>query len=210
MGVTLLGIRHHGPGSARAVAAALAELQPDTILIEGPPEADELIPMAADPAMRPPVALLVYSDADPSRAGFWPFAEFSPEWIAMRFGVEAGVPVRFIDLPTGHRFAELPKGEDADADGEGQAQDADHDDAAHENEGEQRRVEERHALEAIQRTDPIAALASAAGYDDPERWWEDVVEQRADGTFSALDPCSAIADAMAAVRDHAPPEAEDR
>jgi hypothetical protein len=26
------------------------------------------------------------------------------------------------------------------------------------------------------RTDPISDLATAAGYDDPERWWEDVVE----------------------------------
>ena len=88
--VTLLGIRHHGPGSARAVAAALAELKPDAILIEGPPEADALIPLAAHPSMRPPVALLVYADADPSRAGFWPFAEFSPEWVAMRFGSRPG------------------------------------------------------------------------------------------------------------------------
>jgi hypothetical protein len=26
------------------------------------------------------------------------------------------------------------------------------------------------------RTDPVSELATAAGYDDPERWWEDVVE----------------------------------
>jgi hypothetical protein len=26
------------------------------------------------------------------------------------------------------------------------------------------------------RTDPVSELAAAAGYDDPERWWEDVVE----------------------------------
>ncbi|NUR28610.1 MAG: hypothetical protein HOV83_22690, partial [Catenulispora sp.] len=191
MTVTLLGIRHHGPGSARAVAAALAELRPDTILIEGPPEADALIPMAAHPSMRPPVALLVYADADPSRAGFWPFAEFSPEWIAMRFGVEAGVPVRFIDLPASHRFAEVPAAESED----GPLDQAES--------GEPR-------IPEIHRTDPIAALAEAAGYDDPERWWEDVVEQRADGSFSALDSFAAIADAMAAVRDYAPPEDEER
>jgi hypothetical protein len=210
MTVTLLGIRHHGPGSARAVAGALAELRPDTILIEGPPEADALIPMAAHPSMRPPVALLVYADADPSRAGFWPLAEFSPEWIAMRYGVGAGVPVRFIDLPASHRFAVLPEREDADAHAEDQAHEDEHDGPAHDQDGEKRRGEEAHALEPIHRTDPIAALAQAAGYDDPERWWEDVVEQRADGTFSALDSFGAIADAMAAVRDHAPPEDEER
>ncbi|GAA1977452.1 DUF5682 family protein [Catenulispora subtropica] len=191
MTVTLLGIRHHGPGSARAVAAALAELRPDAILIEGPPEADALIPMAAHPSMRPPVALLVYADADPSRAGFWPFAEFSPEWIAMCFGVEAGVPVRFIDLPASHRFAEVAGEESEDG-------------PVDRAESGEPRVPEIH------RTDPIAALAEAAGYDDPERWWEDVVEQRADGTFSALDSFQAIADAMTAVRDYAPPEDEER
>lgn len=210
MTVTLLGIRHHGPGSARAVAAALAELRPDAILIEGPPEADALIPMAAHPSMRPPVALLVYADADPSRAGFWPFAEFSPEWIAMRAGIEAEIPVRFIDLPASHRFAELPQGGQAEDGAEDESHDAEHGDAEQQGEGEQRRGEEPHTFEAKHRTDPIAALAEAAGYDDPERWWEDVVEQRADRGLSALDSFQAIADAMAAVRDGAPPEDEER
>jgi hypothetical protein len=200
--VTLLGIRHHGPGSARAVAAALAELKPDAILIEGPPEADELIPLAAHPAMRPPVALLVYAEADPSRAGFWPFAEFSPEWVAMRFGVEAGVPVRFIDLPSGHRFA---AGGDEEADPPQQNEGH----GGSDEEG-QRDLEDVHAFEDMRRTDPIAMLAGAAGYDDPERWWEDVVEQRAGGSFSALESFAAVAEAMAAVRAEARPEDEQR
>ncbi|WP_194920028.1 DUF5682 family protein [Catenulispora rubra] len=193
MTVTLLGIRHHGPGSARAVAAALEELNPDAILIEGPPEADALIPLAAHPAMRPPVALLVYADADPSRAGFWPFAEFSPEWVAMRLGVESGIPVRFIDLPSGHRFAEVPEEPEESVESPPDEPEPAPD-----------------PIIQLHRTDPIAALATAAGYDDPERWWEDVVEQRADGTFSALDSFAAIADAMTVVRDKARPEDEQR
>ena len=31
--VTLYGVRHHGPGSARSVRAALAEQRPDIVLI---------------------------------------------------------------------------------------------------------------------------------------------------------------------------------
>ena len=31
---------------------------------------------------------------------------------------------------------------------------------------------------AVVRSDPIALLAEAAGYDDPERWWDDVIESR--------------------------------
>ena len=37
------------------------------------------------------------------------------------------------------------------------------------------------------RTDPVSELAAAAGYDDPERWWEDVVEHVPGPTvFAAL------------------------
>lgn len=57
----VFGIRHHGPGSARSLRLALESLQPDLILIEGPPDADDLLPLAADPQMQPPVALLVYT-----------------------------------------------------------------------------------------------------------------------------------------------------
>jgi Family of unknown function (DUF5682) len=59
------------------------------------------------------------------------------------------------------------------------------------------------------RADPIGMLALAAGYDDAERWWEDVVEHRlptagADELDLALAPFAAIAEAMAAVRAASP------
>ena len=101
----LLGVRHHGPGSARAVRAALEQCTPAAVLIEGPPEADALVPLAAREDMRPPVALLAHVLDDPGRAAFWPLAEFSPEWVAMRWALEHGVPVRFIDLPAAHSLA---------------------------------------------------------------------------------------------------------
>ena len=41
----VLGVRHHGPGSARAVVRALVAHDPDVVLIEGPPEADALVVM---------------------------------------------------------------------------------------------------------------------------------------------------------------------
>ena len=58
--IELYGIRHHGPGSARSLRAALAALEPDVVLIEGPPDPDGLVTLACDPQMRPPVALLAY------------------------------------------------------------------------------------------------------------------------------------------------------
>ena len=105
MTVHLLGIRHHGPGSARAVATALAELRPDVVLIEGPPEADKVVELAGSEEMEPPVALLAYAVDDSTRAAFWPFAVFSPEWQAIKYALAAGVPVRFCDLPAAHQFA---------------------------------------------------------------------------------------------------------
>src|SRR6516225_387369 len=114
---TVYGIRHHGPGSARSLRDALAGLGPDIMLIEGPPEADALVALAADPGMRPPVALLGYVPGEPKAAAFWPFAVFSPEWQAIRYALGAGIPVRFCDLPAAHQLAMTDRerpGPDAD------------------------------------------------------------------------------------------------
>ncbi|MGP3754506.1 DUF5682 family protein [Streptomyces sp. IBSNAI001] len=170
-GPLLLGVRHHGPGSARAVLAALESVRPRAVLVEGPPEGDALLPLAAHGRMRPPVALLAHAVDDPGRAAFWPLADFSPEWVAIRWAAEHGVPVRFVDLPAAHSLALTEQRDGAPEDGRG--------------------------------VDPIGILAGAAGYDDPERWWEDVVEHRAAGGGPA-DPCApfvALAEAMTALRE---------
>src|SRR5262245_24983019 len=119
--VRVFGIRHHGPGCARSLRQALDALNPDVVLIEDPPDADGVLPLASHPDMRPPVALLVYRPDAPRRAMFYPFAEFSPEWQAIRFAQERDVPVRFMDLPMAFQLArEEPAREssvDADEDG---------------------------------------------------------------------------------------------
>ena len=94
MSVHLFGVRHHGPGCARSLAEALAALAPDCILVEGPPEADALARFAGHADLVPPVALLLYAPADPQRAVFYPFAEFSPEWQALRYASEHGIDLR--------------------------------------------------------------------------------------------------------------------
>jgi uncharacterized protein DUF5682 len=168
MSTHLFGIRHHGPGSGRALATALAELAPDLVLIEGPPEADKLVEVAADPDLEPPVALLAYATDDATRAAFWPFAVFSPEWQAIRYALAAGVPVRFCDLPAAHTLAPG-------------------------------RFKRGPAI------DPLAELAKAGGYDDPERWWDDVIEHRRSGA----SPFEVIAEAMTELRVDVEDEGED-
>ncbi len=172
MSVTLLGVRHHGPGSARAVLAALTAIDPDTILVEGPPEADSLIRYAG--ALKPPVAILAHATDQPGKAAFWPFADFSPEWQAVRFGAEHERPVRFIDLPAAATLAQ---------------DDARPDDASPDDQGQ--------PAGPIQ-ADPLGWLSKAAGHDDPERWWEDVVEHRLGG--DPLDLFAAVAEAMTELR----------
>ncbi|WP_106970264.1 DUF5682 family protein [Kitasatospora phosalacinea] len=201
-GVTLLGVRHHGPGSARAVAAALAALRPDAVLIEGPPEADELVAAAAEKEMVPPVALLAHVADDPARAAFWPLAEFSPEWVALRYGLDARVPVHFIDLPAAQSLALGPRGADGTVADGGDAPDGDG--ASEEGEG----PGVPGGTPGPAPVDPIAELAAAAGHADPEGWWEDVVEHRVpDG--DPLAPFAALAEAMAALREHHPAERRD-
>lgn len=184
----LLGVRHHGPGSARAVRAALDRCAPSAVLIEGPPEADALVELAAEDGMRPPVALLAHAADDPGRAAFWPLAGFSPEWVAIRWALARGVPVRFIDLPAANSLALAAVDDRRSADG------GEPDNAGRTGD---RRAPERAARRGAPgpavapgaaaapdegrtglRGDPVAVLALAAGYDDPERWWEDVVEHR--------------------------------
>jgi len=159
------------------VAAALAEHDPDIVLIEGPPEADALVQWVSR-GLQPPVALLSYVVGDPTRAAYWPFAVFSPEWQALAWAVEHHREVRFMDLPAAVTLAPRQKGQPETL----------LDDP-----------EKGRSVDQV-RTDPIAVLARTAGYDDPERWWDDVVEAR-----HGIDPFDAITEAMGELRLYAPP-----
>ena len=186
--IAIHGIRHHGPGSARSLLRALDDRRPDCVLVEGPADAQEAIPLAADEGMTPPVALLVYVPDEPRRSAFYPFAEFSPEWVAMRWALANGAEVRFMDLPQANRLAVEEGVEEG-----GVEEKAPH-------------LEEdfRRYLDALAlRRDPLLHLARAAGFDDSERWWDHLVESRTGGDAELFD---AIREAMAALRDTLPKE----
>ena len=212
----IFGIRHHGPGSARSVLKALTELRPDLILVEGPPDAQDVLPLAADPGMKPPVALLLYDPAEPRRAVYYPFAEFSPEWQAIRHGLQNAIPVRLMDLPQAVRLAlEIEAETTAEPVGpmDEAAADADSSDTpavarAEECEDEATGNAEEDSASALPdlRRDPLRWVAEAAGYGDGERWWEHLVEQRQD----SRELFQAIRELMTALRAEAdaqsPPE----
>lgn len=181
--LTVLGVRHHGPGSARAVLRVLEALRPDTVLIEGPPDAHEILPLAADPAMTPPVALLIYSPDMPQDASYYPFAEFSPEWQAIRWGLSNNAATRFIDLPCALRVRREPAPDPATEDPEA-------------------------ADTPPARSDPLNALAEAAGYADGEAWWGRLIEERRHHA-DPLNAFDAVREAMAAARDQLGPTPHD-
>jgi hypothetical protein len=153
MELRVFGIRHHGPGSAKRLARALRQFSPDVLLVELPEDAADLTDFIGQEGLKPPVAMLIYDPKDFSRASYLPFAEFSPEWIAMKYANRQEVPIRAMDLSLGRS---LSLSEDQSV-----FQTAD---------------SEMRAL----RQDPMGVLARLAGYQDSERWWEVMFESRPD------------------------------
>ncbi len=200
--IHIFGIRHHGPGSARSLRQALGALKPDCVLVEGPPDAEEVLSIAVHADLKPPVALLIYDPEKPQRSAFYPFAVFSPEWQAIQFGLSKKIPVRFMDLPQSVHLGLAAEEEakaaappasapanapspDAEGDDGGQPPDASPDEA---------QSPDHHIS-----LDPLAHLARAAGYSDSERWWEHLVEHRREGG----DVFAAVLEAMTALREAA-------
>ncbi|MFZ4812773.1 MAG: DUF5682 family protein, partial [Ilumatobacteraceae bacterium] len=156
-------------------------------LLEAPADALPVLALAAHEEMQPPVALLGYATDRPEQAVFYPFASFSPEWVALTWALRHDVPVQCIDVPARHVLAPDR-----------------HEQRSLLAEGTPRRP-----------VDPLAELALAAGYDDAERWWEDVVEHRHPQHDQPDAPFIAIGEAMEALRalyepDGVPPDPEER
>ena len=216
--VHILGIRHHGPGSAHSVAEALATLRPDLVLVEGPPELDQVIPMVTDPDMVPPVAGLIYAVDEPRLASFYPMASFSPEWVAIRWALTTGKSVRAIDLPAAHTFALRVAEERAlsaseedstvTSDGGGAADVVEEPPADYQQTDPRQTGPQQTAPQLAYRPDAIGMLAEAAGYSDAERWWEDAVEHR---NTDPVERFEALIDAISEIRgmDQRPAEHPD-
>lgn len=176
--VFYMGIRHHGPGSAHSVVQALAKFAADKIFLEGPPEVAGLLAHINHPQLRPPVAQLLYAADNPAEAVFFPYTRFSPEWQTLCYAQTTQTPIEFFDLPQTHAFA-LKRAELAEANAKNDSPPS---------------AETFDSLTLS--VDPLDLLAQAAGFEDGEQWWEEMVEQHLhdDGIFTA------IAEAMAAVR----------
>ncbi|WP_312876621.1 DUF5682 family protein, partial [Streptomyces bohaiensis] len=103
----LIGVRHHSPALAAAVPALLMAADPQVLLVELPADMQPWLRWLADPATTAPVALAAVPARTVAGGGpgtaFYPFAEFSPEFAAVRWAAAAGVPVVACDLPLADR-----------------------------------------------------------------------------------------------------------
>ncbi len=215
MALHIFGIRHHGPGSARHLVRELERLKPDLIVLEGPHESENLLTAVAHTDMQPPVAMLAYQADQPSNVVFYPFAEFSPEWQAMRYALRESVEVRMFDLPLQYVLGlSASKSHDRQTTEnhnttEGEPTNSDSEDSINTDEGDTAKdecintasndsCEAREDLASCDSEDtldekpeylnPLDSLARAVGYSDGEAWWEATIEHRQDGenVFEAI------------------------
>ncbi|MFI1933565.1 DUF5682 family protein [Streptomyces sp. NPDC020330] len=106
----LIGVRHHAPSLAAALPALLDAAAPDVLLVELPAEFQPWLGWLAHEETEAPVALAAVP-ADGPGAGshgergpaFYPFADFSPELVALRWAARNGVPAVACDLPLADR-----------------------------------------------------------------------------------------------------------
>lgn len=192
--VTLLGIRHHGPGCAHAVREALQQLQPDVILLEGAEELQDSWPLMASAGMKPPVAQLVYNPKQPSDSVIYPWAEFSPEWQAMAWASEQNVELRMIDLPVGMR--EPTPATTAPDKGTQQTAEEVEDDTGSKSDEEDLALAENTFPALPNSSQMLDRISAAAGFADHEVWWDANIERHS----GSLAMFAALAELMTEAR----------
>ena len=94
-------------------------MKPTAVLVEGPSDATEHLKHLVQEKTQPPVALLAYTKTRPVRSILYPLAEYSPEWVALTWGIRNRADTRLIDLPASvflelHQVTDPPNDEKTD------------------------------------------------------------------------------------------------
>ncbi len=153
--IKIYGIRHHGAGSARRLYDSLIKYKPDIICVEMPYEANNILEAFSQSEHHCPLAIMYYNPDHPDQSLYYPFAEFSPEYQALRFGFENRIPMKAIDLPAGMSLI-----------------------------NSNFKTKKALSLSNDQLkmvNDPIGYLAMRSGYEDAELWWNTYFESWKDG-----------------------------
>lgn len=149
--IRIFGIRHHGAGSARRLRNALLAYEPESILIELPADSNTLIEELKQTDHTPPVAFLYYDRDQPHKSLYLPMALFSPEYQAILYAFENNISLQCMDIPAAAFLHSTLYNSKVRT-------------------GPEKKYQ--HII-----NDPIGYLASQAGYEDAERWWESHFEQ---------------------------------
>ncbi len=75
------------------------------MLIEGPSDFTPLIKEFENTDVHPPIAILAYTTVEPIKSVILPFAEYSPEYQAIKWCNDNDIECRFIDLPSNVNLA---------------------------------------------------------------------------------------------------------
>jgi hypothetical protein len=198
-------VRHHSPAVARHVEAAILARRPKVIFLEGPHEANDLLPHILDKRTQPPIAIYssyrddnnvlglagVFSPAEdiPARFASWyPMLAYSPEYVTLQAAQQIKATVVFMDLPH-HALISS-----ADAEGETPPKES--------APGGKRLEQEDDRL--IVESGFFQALATTAGYRSWPEAWDSLFEVR---TFSDHEEFRReLATFCAAARATSPPE----
>lgn len=107
--IKLLPVRHHSPACALQIKKVIEAWKPTTILIEGPENANALIPVMVHEDTKAPFAVYYscndkngkISEAKEHYKCYYPFLDYSPELAALREADKNGIYAAFIDLSYG-------------------------------------------------------------------------------------------------------------
>ncbi len=95
----LIGVRHHSAALAASMEELLDSFAPEVLVIELPAQAQDWLPWLSSPDTVAPLAF-AGAGADGYLA-FYPFADFSPELVALRWARAHNVPVLCADAAMG-------------------------------------------------------------------------------------------------------------
>ncbi|MEZ6088799.1 MAG: DUF5682 family protein [Pirellulaceae bacterium] len=108
--VIFFPVRHHSPVCAAMVASLIEATRPAAVLIEGPSDynahleelmLDHDLPIAIYSYFRRPAESTLDGQVigSHSSGAYYPFCEYSPEWVAMKAARQVDARIAFIDLP---------------------------------------------------------------------------------------------------------------
>ena len=195
-------VSHHSPNVALNLRKVMRKRRPKVVFIEGPSQANNLIPFLLDSKTKPPVA--IYSsyrddgnvlglagiasaaeDLPPVFPVWYPMLEYSPEYVAIKVANEIGAQVRFIDLP---HYARIKTGAPPDlvaSESFTPVEEIEPEPGALTDEDSDERIDDRIKRELEEGSEHLIIesrfyqeLAKTAGYRTYEEAWDSLFEMR--------------------------------